>query len=136
LKEVGIDLFPESINWENFQRLVYKDHDFDMALVSYKFGTDPEIYTIFHSSADKPMGNNVCGFSFPEIDEKLKEARATPSRTLKMKQYKMLHRKICEKFPGVFLWRKPKFIAFDKDITGINQSTIDPINVFKYIYKW
>lgn len=134
--EIGIYIDAEPLDYNNFEKRVYIDHDFDMALISFKFGTDPDIYTIFKSTEDKPMGNNVCGFAFPDVDELLDEARRRASREARMQIYKQLHEMIAQKYPGIFLWQKPKFIAFDKNIKGINQATVDPINIFKYIYKW
>ena len=136
LKDLGIDLILDPLESDSFNKKVYEDRNFDMALVEFSFGTDPDIFTIFHSLEDRYKGNNVCGFSFPEIDKLLEETRNKPDRNIRMKLYKKLHQEIVELYPGIFLWQKPNFIAFEKNIEGINEDTIDPINIFKNIYKW
>ena len=32
---------------------------------------------------------------------------------------------IAEEYPGIFLWQKPRFIAYHKDIDGISKETLE-----------
>ena len=134
--EIGIDLIPEPVKDDVYHKRVYEDRDFDICLASFAFGTDPSVYTVFHSSSDRILGNNICGMHNAEIDEKLDEGRNKADRETKFQIYKKLHEMIAEQYPGVFLWEKPSYLAYDKEIEGINSNTVDPMNIFNYINKW
>ncbi len=142
-KEIGIDIEAEYLDYDDFTKKVFMDHDFDMALVSYKFGTDPDVSTIFHSKyKDKIRGNNVCGFAFDDVDKKIEEALRKPTRVVRMQLYQQIHQLIVNHYPGIFLWQKPVYVAFDRvinddsDREGISEDTLDPINIFRYIHRW
>ncbi len=132
LQDIGIDLLIESIDGVQFEQKVNNEHDFDLALYSFAFGTDPSIYTIFHSTGR----NNISGCNFPDLDLLLEEASSMGDRDTKMTLYKNLHVEVANKYPVIFLWQEPKFVACHNNIDGISQETLDPLNIFKYIYKW
>jgi len=136
-KDAGIELEPDYLSHEEFTRKVFEDRDFDMAVIDFSFGSDPNPYTIFHSSTGKIKGGfNVCGLDDPFIDSLLEEANTKKQREAKIAVYHMIHEEIANYCPGIFLWRRPTFIAYDTNIEGLNLNTIDDLDIFKYIYKW
>ena len=136
-KDAGIELEADYVSNEEYTRKVFEDRDFDMAVVGYSFGSDPNPYTIFHSSTGKiKRGFNVCGLDDHFIDSLLEEANSKKQRAAKIAVYHMIHQEIANLCPGIFLWRRPTFIAYDTDIEGLNLNTIDDLDIFKYIYKW
>ena len=82
----GIDLIIERVESEIFDQRVYEEHDFDLALVSFAFGTDPDVYSFFHSSVANKRGSfNVCGFADNDVDQLLEEARSKTDRGIRTK---------------------------------------------------
>lgn len=137
-KEVGIELEADYIKSnDEYIKKVFEERDFDMAVVGYAFGTDPNPYTIFHSTTGKLKGGfNVCGLDNSHIDELLEEADSKKDKQTRYEMYKIIHSEIADLFPGIFLWRRPTFIAYDVRFEGLNRDTIDDLDIFKYIYKW
>ena len=135
-KAVGIELEAVYLSHEAYVKAVFQDRDFDIALVEFAFGTDPNPRALFHSSQTKKGSFNICGFQNQHIDDLLDEALRKSRRDEKIKVYKQIHLAIAEECPGIFLWQRPVFIAYDKNISGLKKSTIDPINIFRYINKW
>ena len=136
-KNINIDVITKPVEIEEYKRMVYIERDFDLVLDSFSFGSDPNISTLFKSDEDKSMGNNICGFKNKEVDALFEEADNKPNTEQKFALYRKQFRIIADQFPAIFLWQKPRYIAYDKNqITGLEQDTIDRMSLFKNINLW
>ena len=137
-KDIGVEIEWEFVSDKEFSDRVYKSEvrDFEIALVEFKFGTDPNPETIFMGDYDRQGGFNVCGLNDEVVNELFKEARSKKTRDSRFQVYHQIHEKIAELCPGIFLWQRPVWIASHRSVEGLNPNTIDNMNIFKYIDQW
>ncbi len=137
-KEIGIEIEWEFVSEEEFTERVFnaKVKDFDIALVEFKFGTDPNPEAIFKSDFDIQGGFNVCGLHDDLIDRLFDEVKTKRKHVDKIAVYNRIHEEIAKLCPGIFLWQRPIWIAYHESIEGLNEDTLDDLNIFRYIDKW
>ncbi|HLR73808.1 MAG TPA: peptide-binding protein, partial [Virgibacillus sp.] len=73
LNEIGADVSVEFIEWGAFLDQVYPPNwDFDVIILGWALGTDPDPRAIWHSE-EIEQGQNYTGYSDPEVDKLIDE---------------------------------------------------------------
>ena len=75
LKQVGIQVNIRAIEWASFISRFIKTGDFDVVLLGWGLGLDPDQYNIWHSSQQAPGQFNFIGYNNPTIDKLLEQGR-------------------------------------------------------------
>lgn len=102
LAAVGIGLRVRMMDPAAFVQAVFTQRDFDLALISYCNGVDPEIGVrrMYHSSA---IGNvpfsNAAAFRDAEVDRLFDTAGATVDQAARGQAYRAAQRRIVEQLP-------------------------------------
>lgn len=102
LAAVGIALRVRSMDPAAFAQIVFAQRDFDLALISYCNGADPEIGVrrMYHSSA---VGNvpfsNAAAFRDAEVDRLFDVAGATVDQAARSEAYRAAQRRIVAQLP-------------------------------------
>ncbi len=114
-----------------------KPRSFDVLLFPQKFGADPDPFLFWHSSQVKDPGFNLTGFTDPNIDKIITEARNTTEIQIREEKYQEFNTLISSKFAVIFLDQTEYIYATDKSVKNINFNTLyDPSQRFNNIKDW
>ncbi len=94
--------------------------DFDIAEVDGGvFRADPNVSAkYFETSSFVPAGGNYGHYTNPQVDDLLKQGRATPDKTQRKQIYTNLAKILNEECPWVFLWSPNSLTAYNKRLVG------------------
>lgn len=120
LKDVGIDVKIRAIEWASFISRFIKTGDFDVVVLGWGLGLDPDQYNIWHSSQQAPGQFNFIGYNNPTIDKLLEQGRLELNPDKRMKIYHEFARVLLEDSPIVYLSAGYGLTAINKRVKGID----------------
>ncbi len=119
LKEVGIDVQIRAIEWASFISRFIKTGDFDVVVLGWSLGLDPDQYNIWHSSQQAPGQFNFIGYNNPVADKLLEQGRLELNPDKRMRIYHEFSKVLLEDSPIVFLSAGYGLTAIHKRVKGI-----------------
>jgi peptide/nickel transport system substrate-binding protein len=120
LKDVGIDVKIRAIEWASFISRFIKTGDFDVVVLGWGLGLDPDQFNIWHSSQQAPGQFNFIGYNNPTIDKLLEQGRVELDADKRMKIYHEFSRVLLEDSPIVYLSAGYGLTAIHKRVKGID----------------
>ena len=120
LKDVGIDVKIRAIEWASFISRFIKTGDFDVVVLGWGLGLDPDQYNIWHSSQQAPGQFNFIGYNNPQVDKLLEQGRLELNPDKRMKIYHEFARTLLEDSPIVYLSAGYGLTAINKRVKGID----------------
>ncbi|MEE9331225.1 MAG: peptide-binding protein [Methylophilaceae bacterium] len=135
LKEVGIDVKIRVIEWASFISRFINTGDFDVVILGWGLGLDPDQYNIWHSSQQAPGLFNFVGYSNPEVDKLLEDGRTEMNPDKRMKIYHQFAKKLLADSPIVYLSAGYSLTAMHKRVQGV-ANPIPPAGVGYDSHKW
>jgi peptide/nickel transport system substrate-binding protein len=135
LKDVGIQVNIRAIEWASFISRFIKTGDFDVVVLGWGLGLDPDQYNIWHSSQQAPGQFNFIGYNNPRIDKLLEQGRLELDPEKRMKIYHEFARVLLEDSPIVYLSAGYGLTAIHKRIKGIDNPA-PPAGVGWNSYDW
>ncbi|MDX1914461.1 MAG: peptide-binding protein [Methylophilus sp.] len=123
LKEIGIDVKIRAVEWASFISRFIKTGDFDVVVLGWGLGLDPDQYNIWHSSQQAPGQFNFIGYNNPTVDKLLEQGRTELNPDKRQKIYHEFAKVLLEDSPIVYLSAGYGLTAMHKRIQGI----VDPI---------
>ncbi len=135
LKEIGIDIKVRKIEWATFINRFINTGDFDVVVLAWGLGLDPDQFSIWHSSQQKPGQFNFIGYNNSTIDKLLEQGRLELNPDKRMKIYHEFARVLLEDSPIVYLSAGYGLNAIHKRVKGI-ADPIPPAGVGFESEKW
>ena len=135
LKDVGIDVQIRAIEWASFISRFIKTGDFDVVVLGWGLGLDPDQFNIWHSSQQAPGQFNFIGYNNPTIDKLLEHGRLELNPDKRMKIYHEFAKVLLEDSPIVYLSAGYGLTAIHKRVKGIDNPT-PPAGVGWNSYDW
>lgn len=135
LKEIGIDVKIRAHEWATFISTYINTGDFDVVILGWGLGLDPDQYNIWHSSQQAPGLFNFIGYNNPKVDKLLEQGRTELDPDKRMKIYHAFAEALLEDSPIVYLSAGYGLTAMHKRIQGI-ASPIPPAGVGYDSHKW
>ncbi len=135
LKDVGIQANIRAIEWASFISRFIKTGDFDVVVLGWGLGLDPDQYNIWHSSQQAPGQFNFIGYNNPTIDKLLEQGRLELNPDKRMKIYHEFAKVLLEDSPIVYLSAGYGLSAIHKRIKGID-SPAPPAGLGWNSYDW
>jgi peptide/nickel transport system substrate-binding protein len=123
LKSIGIAVKIRAIEWASFISRFIKTGDFDVVVLGWGLGLDPDQYSIWHSSQQEPGQFNFVGYNNPEVDRLLEAGRTELDPDKRQKIYHAFAKVLLADSPIVYLSAGYGLSAMHKRVQG----TIDPI---------
>lgn len=120
LKEIGIDVQIRAIEWASFISRFIKTGDFDVVVLGWGLGLDPDQYNIWHSSQQAPGQFNFIGYHNPQVDKLLEQGRLELNPDKRQKIYHEFARVLLEDSPIVYLSAGYGLTAIHKRVKGID----------------
>jgi peptide/nickel transport system substrate-binding protein len=133
LRDVGIQLDIEWLEWKSWTEAVFVDHDFDIVYADWLFDDSFDISSLFHSREIGVGKNNFGAYRNPEVDALLDEASSTLDIEKKRTIYKQLHRILAEDAPYTYLWTLTNYAAYNRKVRRVE---IHPTRFFTYVRDW
>ena len=135
LKDVGIDVQIRAIEWASFISRFIKTGDFDVVVLGWGLGLDPDQFNIWHSSQQAPGQFNFIGYNNPTVDKLLEQGRLELNPDKRMKIYHEFAKVLLEDSPIVYLSAGYGLTAIHKRVKGID-SPAPPAGVGWNSYNW
>lgn len=106
LARAGIQLDLKYLEWNSFSKLI-DDRNFDALIMSWGAGGEnPDPKALWHSDSDRKGGSNYLGYSNPEVDKLIDEARKILDREKRIPIMRKIHELIAHDVPCIFLFNK------------------------------
>jgi peptide/nickel transport system substrate-binding protein len=128
-KEVGVDV---EVQLQEFASMINRINklEFDMFVSGFVSGADPDNYDLWHSSrkpdpATGKEGFNRAGFSTPELDRLLEQARSVPGcdQATRKDLYAPIQEQVAEGSGWNFLYQARTPVASNKKLNGLDPSS-------------
>lgn len=126
LKEVGINVELNKMEFPALMEKVVANHDFDMYMMGNNLGADPDLTAYWSKAAvsDKKgdMAWNISGFTTPELDKILEEGAGTTDIEKRKEAYKKFAVYMNEQLPWAYLFEQNIIIATNSKLEGFSPS--------------
>lgn len=133
LKDVGVKVDIQVIEWAAFIKEYVKPRRFDAVILGLGTGVDPDQYVVWHSSQTGPDQMNRTGYSNPEVDHLLEVGRASCHRLERVKYYHRIQEILAEDLPMLFLYFKDELPVVSSRIRGIE---VAPAGILHNFTEW
>jgi peptide/nickel transport system substrate-binding protein len=134
---MGINVRLVTVPSKDLSNEVIRPRNFDVLVFAQQLGRDPDPFAFWHSSQIKDPGLNVTGFTNPQADKLINQARTTTDETIRKARYDEFATLISEQVPAVFLDQSIYAYTVKKDLKGINTTVLyDPALRFSTIQNW
>ena len=119
LKEVGIDVVIEPLEWSTYlDKTAAGEHDmFILGWTTVTGDADYGLYQLYHSSQQGGAGNRTF-YNNPEVDELLDAGRVELDREKRLDIYQKAQNIIVEEAPNLFLYFENKNVGIKKNVKG------------------
>ncbi|MBI2061371.1 MAG: peptide-binding protein [Nitrospirae bacterium] len=104
LKKIGVDVTIRIVEWSSFIQKFVEPRAFDVVILGWSLGRDPDQYLIWHSSQTGPGKYNFVDYNNPEVDHLLERGRVTFEQAERQKIYRRIHRLIHDDLVYIFLY--------------------------------
>jgi peptide/nickel transport system substrate-binding protein len=135
LKEIGIEVKIRAIEWASFISRFINTGDFDVVILGWGLGLDPDQYNIWHSSQQAAGQFNFIGYNNPTIDALLEQGRTELNPDKRQEIYHAFAKQLLADSPIVYLSAGYGLNAIHKRIQGI-VNPIPPAGVGYDAQKW
>jgi peptide/nickel transport system substrate-binding protein len=135
LKTVGIDVKIRAIEWASFISRFIKTGDFDVVVLGWSLGLDPDQYGIWHSSQQGGDKFNFIGYSNPKVDKLLEQGRTELNPDKRQAIYHEFAKELLSDSPVIYLSAGYGLSAIHKRVKGI-ANPIPPAGVGFESEKW
>jgi len=137
LKEEGVVLKSEKLNYNQITQEIIATRDFDILLYEIETTVDPDQYNLWHSLKSNHPDLNISGYSYERVDILLEDARKTSDRTVRKQKYDLFQKYVMADAPVVFLYNPTFFYFVKNSVEGI---ALDGINYsyerFHNVQNW
>jgi peptide/nickel transport system substrate-binding protein len=135
LKAIGIKMTIRSIEWASLISRFIKKSDFDVIIMAWGLGLDPDQYSIWHSSQQGGDKFNFIGYNNPAVDKLLIQGRRELDPDKRQKIYHEFAKVLLDDSPIVYLSAGYGLSAIHKRVKGI-ANPIPPAGVGFESEKW
>ncbi len=118
LRRIGIKVNLRILEWQAFLKLV-TDRHFDIIMLGWQLGADPDQYSIWDSKSDFKGGFNFVGFHDKKVDKLIEEGRRTFNKEKRKKIYLAINNLIIHRLPYIFLYYPTAITIVNKKFIGI-----------------
>ena len=135
LKEIGIDVKIRVVEWATFISRFIKTGDFNVVLLGWGLGLEPDQFNIWHSSQQAPGQFNFIGYHNAKVDKLLEAGRVELNPDKRMKIYHEFAEILLADSPVVYLYAGYGLPAMHKRVKGIDDPA-PPAGIGHNAYEW
>jgi peptide/nickel transport system substrate-binding protein len=134
LERIGVKMNLMKLEWSTFISR-RRNHAFQASMSGLRKDIDPDPYEIWHSSQYE-HGANYGGYSHPEADRLIEEARKEFEREKRKELYCKLQRILHEDQPFSFLFHPAGCIALDRRFKDVKTSPAGIWQFYPSLKDW
>ena len=139
LKQVGVQLRVESVPASVLVGRYVLGRSYQLALVAFDNGPDPDQYGLWHSGAPKDSLNFASQLVPRQalIDKDLEDGRAASDRASRAGAYRDFQDLVEDAAPGVFLFEPHYAYVLSNRVHGVRtNSVVEPVDRFQHAAEW
>jgi peptide/nickel transport system substrate-binding protein len=111
--------------------------NYQMALVVFDVGPDPDLFTLWHSGAEPGTLNFAYAHGWGLIDKDLEDGRAAVEQPARLAAYADFQALIADQAPAIFLYSAHYDYAVSQRVRGVHMNhVIEPEDRFQYVTDW
>jgi peptide/nickel transport system substrate-binding protein len=133
LAKIGIKVEIRAIEWSTFINEFIDKRRFEVVILGWSIGIDPDQYDIWHSSKTGEKEFNFVSYNNHEVDELLERGRRTFDIEERKKAYYRIQEILAEEVPYIFLYVQDALPMVHVRFKGIKPS---PIGIGYNLHKW
>src|SRR4030066_908517 len=133
LEMVGIKINIRALEWSTFINEFLDKRRFQVVVLGWSIGLDPDQYDIWHSSKTKEKEFNFVSYNNPEVDELLEKGRRTFDINERKKSHFRIQEILADELPYLFLYVPDALPIVHARFHGIEPA---PIGIGYNINKW
>ena len=137
LLEIGVEADVRYVAGSELVQSYLLGRNYQMALLALDVGPDPDLYSIWHTTADAASLN----FSYPKgwgvIDKDLEDGRAAIDQPTRLAAYLDFQTLMSDAAPAIFLYSPHYDYAVSQRVHGVVlNNVIEPADRFQYVTQW
>jgi peptide/nickel transport system substrate-binding protein len=137
LLAVGVQANVKAVTSSALVQSYLLGRNYQMALVAFDVGPDPDQYSLWHSGADKGSLNFAYAHGWGVIDQDLEVGRAAVDQSERLAAYIDFQMLIADAAPAIFLYTPHYNYAISQRVHGVRlNSVIEPSDRFQYVTQW
>ena len=133
LAMIGIKVDIRALEWSTFINEFIDKRRFEVVVLGWGIGLDPDQYDIWHSSKVKEKEFNFVSYANPEVDGLLESGRRTFDINERKKAYFRIQEILADELPYIFLYVPEALQIVSSRFHGIEPA---PIGIGYNINKW
>ncbi len=133
LKYVGIDVKIRVIEWASLLAHFIDKGNFEVLIMGWTIGQDPDLFDVWHSSKTGPKELNFIGFRNQEVDRLIEDGRSTFDLVKRRHCYYRIQDILAEEQPYTFLYVPEALPAVSARFRGISPA---PAGIMYNLIKW
>lgn len=136
-KDLGIDLRVTATSREQLQQTYMRPRNFQMLLYGINLGSDPDVYSFWHSSQAKDPGINLSAYNSADADRALEAGRIKSDPLVRLGKYDAFLKSWNADIPAAVLYQTGYVYAARDSVTGISaQRLVVPADRFYDVERW
>ena len=124
LRKIGINVRIRVLEWSAFINEFIDKRRFEVVILGWSLGFEPDQYDIWHSSKTGEKEFNFVSYSNPEVDELLEKGRSTFDVEKRKKAYYRIQEILADELPYIFLYVPDATPIVHSRFKGIRPTTI------------
>ena len=137
LLAVGVEADVHPVTSADLVQKYLLGRNYQMALVAFDVGPDPDQYSLWHSGADPNTINFAYAHGWGVIDQDLEVGRAAVDQSARLNAYIDFQVLIADAAPAIFLYSPHYDYAVSQRVHGVRlNGAIEPDDRFQYVTQW
>ncbi len=137
LLAVGVMAVVKPVTSQALVQTYLVGRNYQMALVAFDVGSDPDQYSLWHTGAGAGALNFAYAHGWGVIDQDLENGRAAVDQSARLAAYIDFQMLIADAAPAIFLYTPHYDYAVSQRVHGVRlNSVIEPVDRFQYVTQW
>jgi peptide/nickel transport system substrate-binding protein len=137
LLAVGVEVDVKPVTASALVQTYLLGRNYQMALVAFDIGPDPDEYSLWHSGADPSTLNFAYPYGWGLIDQDLEIGRAAIDQSARLAAYIDFQQLMANAAPAIFLYSPHYDYAVSQRVHGVRlNNAIEPADRFQYVTQW
>jgi peptide/nickel transport system substrate-binding protein len=131
-REIGVQATPKTEEWNALLNRFNKTRDYELILIGFSWGVDPDQTTMWHSKSTQGGFNNN-SYSNPEVDKLLEQGIRETNREKRKAIYRQLDKLLLDDMGSPILVFQKTLMAVNKRLKGVEPNAF---NLLHNIESW
>lgn len=137
LLDIGVQVNVKAVPASQLVQNYLLGRKYQMALVTFDVGPDPDQYSLWHSGADAGTLNFAYSRGWGLIDSDLENGRASVDPQARLAAYIDFQMLMADAAPAIFLYSARYDYAVSQRVHGVRvNKVIEPADRFQYVTQW